>query len=192
MAIIKSVQLSQTVFKEGNYPPPLEREVAFVGRSNVGKSSLLNALFQRKVARISSTPGKTRSINFYIVNESAYFVDLPGYGYAKAPMKEKAKWEALILDYFKTRGTLSLIALLMDSRHPFQPIDRQTLDWIGHYCIPYLVLLTKADKLSRNEQSITLRRVKSEITSWGSPLVLMVSTEKRQGLDELLNILLQN
>ena len=97
--MIKSVELNKTVFKKGNYPVPLTREIAFSGRSNVGKSSLLNALFGRRLAKISSTPGKTRSINFYTVNGEIYFVDLPGYGYARASMKEKEKWESLFQWY---------------------------------------------------------------------------------------------
>jgi GTP-binding protein len=188
--MIKSVELNKTVFKKGNYPVPLTREIAFSGRSNVGKSSLLNALFGRRLAKISSTPGKTRSINFYTVNGEIYFVDLPGYGYARASMKEKEKWESLILDYFDTRKNISLMTVLMDSRHPFQAVDRQMLDWVVHYSVPFVVVLTKADKLSRNQQAITVRSVKKEIALWGSPPVLMVSAENRQGIEELLSLLL--
>jgi GTP-binding protein len=189
--VIKSVELCRTVFKSGEYPPPLEREIAFAGRSNVGKSSLLNSLFGRKLAHTSSTPGKTRSINFYTVNGSVYFVDLPGYGYAKASIKEKEKWERLIIDYFDSRKSLSLLAVLMDSRHPLQAVDRQMLEWVIYYSLPYLVVLTKADKLSRSQQSITLKSVKDGLSECGSlPPVFMVSAEKRQGIEELVNTLL--
>jgi len=181
----------RTVFAKGEYPPPLRREIAFAGRSNVGKSSLLNSLFGRKLAKTSSTPGKTRSINFYGVNREIYFVDLPGYGYAKASMSEREKWKKLIIDYFESREELSLVVVLVDIRHPLQPADIQMLEWVTYYTIPFILVLTKADKLSRNQQIIAEKSIKDELASLGVyPPVFVVSAVKKQGIEKLLIALL--
>jgi len=189
--MVKSAELVRTVYTKGEYPPPLRREIAFAGRSNVGKSSLLNALFGRKLAKTSSTPGKTRSINFYGVNGEIYFVDLPGYGYAKASMSEREKWQRLITDYFESREDLSLVVMLVDIRHPLQPADEQMLEWLTHYSIPFVLVLTKADKLSKNRQLQMKRSITEEVAFWGKPPVFAVSSEKRQGTEELLGVLIQ-
>lgn len=188
---VKSAELIKTVFAKGEYPPPMKREIAFAGRSNVGKSSLLNSLFGRRLAKTSSTPGKTRSINFYGVNGEIYFVDLPGYGYAKASMSEREKWQRLITDYFESREGISLVVLLVDIRHPLQPADRQMLDWVTYYAIPYVLVLTKADKLSKSRQQQSKKSISEEVATWGRPPVFSVSAENRQGIEELLKTLLQ-
>ncbi|CCU86020.1 MULTISPECIES: ribosome biogenesis GTP-binding protein YihA/YsxC [Mesotoga] len=188
---VKSTELVRTVFSKGEYPPPLRREIAFAGRSNVGKSSLLNSLFGRKLAKTSSTPGKTRSINFYGVNREIYFVDLPGYGYAKASMTEREKWKKLIIDYFESREELSLVVVLVDIRHPLQPADIQMLEWVTYYAIPFILVLTKADKLSRSQQIIAEKSIKAELASLGVyPPVFVVSAVKKQGIEKLLIALL--
>jgi GTP-binding protein len=188
---VKSAELVKTVFAKGEYPSPIKREIAFAGRSNVGKSSLLNSLFGRRLAKTSSTPGKTRSINFYVVNGEIFFVDLPGYGYAKASMSEREKWQRLITDYFESREGLSLVVLLVDIRHPLQPADKQMLDWVTYYAIPYVLVLTKADKLSKSRQQQSKKSICEEVSVWGRPPVFSVSAENRQGIEELLKTLLQ-
>ncbi|MBD3226076.1 MAG: YihA family ribosome biogenesis GTP-binding protein [Caldithrix sp.] len=133
-------------------PHPNLPEIAFAGRSNVGKSSLLNAITHRKhIAKISSKPGKTRLINYFEVSESFYFVDLPGYGYAGVSNKDKEKWKRLIEAYIVNNKRLRLICLLMDSRHEMQSSDEQMSRWLDFLNIPYVIVLTKTDKLSGNQ-----------------------------------------
>ncbi|MFA6976996.1 MAG: ribosome biogenesis GTP-binding protein YihA/YsxC, partial [Mesotoga sp.] len=119
------------------------------------------------------------------------FVDLPGYGYAKASMSEREKWQRLITDYFESREGLSLVVLLVDIRHPLQPADKQMLDWVTYYAIPYVLVLTKADKLSKSRQQQSKKSISEEVSVWGRPPVFSVSAENRQGIEELLKTLLQ-
>jgi GTP-binding protein len=124
------------------------REIAFLGRSNVGKSSLINKLCGRKsLARSSSDPGKTREMNYYLINKQFYFVDLPGYGYAKVPEQVRSSWGKLIEQYLKSRDPLSLVVQLVDARHDPTELDMMMVGWLDYYNIPFLVALTKADKL---------------------------------------------
>jgi GTP-binding protein len=124
------------------------KEVAFLGRSNVGKSSLINKLCSRKsLARQSSDPGKTRELNYYLINKEFYFVDLPGYGYAKVPEQVRSSWGKLIEQYLKSRTQLSLVVQLVDARHEPTELDMLMVGWLDYYAIPFLVALTKADKL---------------------------------------------
>ena len=124
------------------------KEVAFLGRSNVGKSSLINKLCNRKsLARTSSEPGKTRELNYYLINKQFYFVDLPGYGYAKLPEQIRSSWGKLIEQYLKSREQLSMVLQLVDSRHDPTELDMMMVGWLDYYDIPFVVALTKADKL---------------------------------------------
>lgn len=124
------------------------KEVAFLGRSNVGKSSLINKLCGRKsLARASAEPGKTRELNYYSINREFYFVDLPGYGYAKLPAQIRSSWGKLIEQYLKTRDELSMVVQLVDSRHEPTELDMMMVGWLDYYDIPFIVALTKADKL---------------------------------------------
>lgn len=188
--ILKKVELYKTVFEKGHYPAEMEREIAFVGRSNVGKSSLLNAIFNKKLAKTSSTPGKTRSINFYTIEDRYYFVDLPGYGYSKASKKDSQKWADLIRDYFQNRSSISLVILLLDSRHKLQDNDKQMIEWLTFYGIPFIATLTKVDKLSNNQLSAAVKEFKKELKIWGPPPVVPVSAEKKKGIEELLEIIM--
>jgi GTP-binding protein len=124
------------------------KEVAFLGRSNVGKSSLINKLCARKsLARQSQEPGKTRELNYYLINKQFYFVDLPGYGYARVPEQVRSSWGKLIEQYLKTRDQLCLVVQLVDARHEPTELDKMMVGWLEYYDIPFLVVLTKADKL---------------------------------------------
>ena len=154
-------------------PPDEGREVAFVGRSNAGKSSAINRLCARRaLARTSATPGRTRLLNFFALDEEALvrIVDLPGYGYAKAPKSEQAKWAKLIEAYLAHRRSLAGLVLLADSRLPLKPNDEQLLDWSRASELPTLVLLTKADKLSRNAQARAVANARSRLPMNAQPL----------------------
>lgn len=133
-------------------PAELLPEIAFAGRSNVGKSSLLNAILNRKkLVKTSSTPGKTQLINYFEIDQKYYFVDLPGYGYAKTPKKVSASWRKMMEDYILNSAELKFVCLLIDARHDLQLSDQQMSDWLNYNNIPYIVVLTKADKLSKSK-----------------------------------------
>ncbi len=165
-------------------PPDEGREVAFVGRSNAGKSSAINRLCTRRaLARTSSTPGRTRLLNFFALDEDALIrlVDLPGYGYAKAPKTEQAQWAKLIEAYLANRHSLAGLVLLADSRLPLKPTDEQLLDWSRASELPALVLLTKADKLKRNAQTRAVANARSRLPANAEPLAF--SAVSGLGLD---------
>ena len=135
-----------------NCPPGDKPEYAFIGRSNVGKSSLINMLTNHKnLAKTSAKPGKTQLINHFLVDDKWYLVDLPGYGWAKVSKQEKKKWKGMITDYLLHRENLFLLFVLLDSRHPPQPIDMEFIQWTGEQGIPVSIILTKTDKISRNK-----------------------------------------
>ncbi len=145
------VSFLTSVFALQQLPPPEYPEIAFAGRSNVGKSSLINRLIQRKnLVKTSARPGKTQSLNFFSVDDSLYLVDLPGYGYAKVPKKMKDSWLRLITGYLETRESLKCVVVIIDLRHALKVIDRQLVDWLRSSGIPHLLIYTKIDKLSAN------------------------------------------
>ena len=136
-------------------------EIAFVGRSNVGKSSAINALARRRrLAFVSKTPGRTQALNFFELGGAGRLVDLPGYGYAKVPKPLRERWEPLVGGYLAQRATLAGVVVVMDARHPLTPLDRQLLDWIEPFRRPALFLLAKADKLKRAQRSAALAEVR--------------------------------
>lgn len=138
------------------------KEIAFLGRSNVGKSSLINTLCSRKsLARSSSSPGKTRELNYYLINKQFHYVDLPGYGFAKVPEQIRSSWGKLIEQYLKTRRQLVLVVVLVDSRHEPTALDMMMVGWLEYYDIPFLVALTKADKLPRSKVAHYVQDAKS-------------------------------
>lgn len=168
-------------------PPPGPPEIAFAGRSNVGKSSAINALVARKaLARTSKTPGRTQTINFYALGERARLVDLPGYGYARVPQSMRQEWRALVDGYLRAARTLVGVVLVMDARHPLTPLDEQLLAWLGERRL--LALLTKADKLSRRAQQALLTDMRARMR--GSEVTLF-SGVTRQGVDECRDLLEQ-
>jgi GTP-binding protein len=161
-------------------------EVAFVGRSNVGKSSALNVLANRKrLAFVSKTPGRTQLINFFSFGENARLVDLPGYGYAKVPHGVREDWGKLVAGYLQTRRSLLGVVSLMDSRRPLTPLDRQLLEWLVPLRRQLLVLLTKSDKLTKSEQGRTLAATKKALASLGVPgECVLFSSQTRQGVED--------
>jgi GTP-binding protein len=165
-------------------PPPGPLEIAFAGRSNVGKSSAINALTGRKrLAFTSKTPGRTQTINFFELGPNARLVDLPGYGYAKVPQPVRAQWRTLVDSYMRSRDTLAGVVLVMDARHPLTTLDLQLIDFLGE--VRLLALLSKADKLSRAEQARTLASVKASLRGE----VRLFSSLSGQGVDECRDLL---
>lgn len=162
-------------------------EVAFIGRSNVGKSSLLNALLGRKsLARTSGTPGKTQQFNYYLIDDALYFVDLPGYGYAKISRDQRERWGRFIGAYLTEREQLRLVFHLVDSRHEPTRLDRDILEVMRGGRVPYVIVLTKADKLSGNERTKSERRVKELLESYAMEVpVILTSAKTRRNIGEL-------
>ena len=165
-------------------PKPTTPEVSFVGRSNVGKSSLLNRLLGRKqLARVSSVPGKTANINFFDV-DGVKFVDLPGYGYAKVSHTEKQRWADLIGGYFEQERSFNLVISLVDIRHEAQKLDLQMVDFLTEAELPFVVALTKADKITRNKQSQAAAALRSSF-GLSQEQIIITSSETGLGIDEL-------
>lgn len=163
-------------------------EVAFAGRSNVGKSSLLNALVgQKQLARTSNTPGRTREVNFFLLDERAFLVDLPGYGYAKAPKSQVKGWNRLIEDYLKGRAGLKRVFLLIDSRHGLKSSDQPILKLMDVSAVSYQVVLTKVDKLKKGELETVMTRTAAELAKHPAahPEILATSSAKGTGMAEL-------
>jgi len=163
-------------------------EVAFAGRSNVGKSSLINALLGRKaLARTSNTPGRTREINYFTLGEQLYLVDMPGYGYARASKTQIAGWTQLILDYLRGRTALTRVFLLIDSRHGLKQNDREIMAMLDEMAVSYQIVLTKLDKLKVVERDKAVAHVTGELAAHPAayPEVIGTSAEKRFGLEEL-------
>jgi GTP-binding protein len=167
-------------------PPDAGAEVAFVGRSNAGKSSAINALANHtRLAFVSKTPGRTQLINFFTMGDGSALVDLPGYGYAKVPPSVKAHWESVLADYVSGRQALRGLVLIMDARHPLKPGDLQLLDWYAPTGKPVHCLLTKADKLSKSEQINTLRQVRGQLgLSHRDATAQLFSSLKKTGIED--------
>jgi GTP-binding protein len=155
---ISSARFVKSATQPDDFPRDQRPEIAFCGRSNIGKSSLLNTLTDaRGLARTSSSPGRTQTINFFLINDRIYFVDLPGYGYAKVPKVVKEKWGVMIEGYLRDREQLKLALMLVDSRMPPMESDVMMKQWLDHHRIPNAVVLTKIDKISRNQLNQALR-----------------------------------
>jgi len=159
---VRSVEFVKSASGAGGHPAVGPPEVAFVGRSNVGKSSLLNRLVGRKsLARVSRTPGRTQLVNYFMVNGELFFVDLPGYGFAKVPREIRATWDAMMQTYLDRRDRIALAVQLVDARRPATPIDRETAEWLAAAGLPTLVVLTKFDKLKASERRRALKEAES-------------------------------
>ncbi|MTH76285.1 ribosome biogenesis GTP-binding protein YihA/YsxC [Paracoccus aestuariivivens] len=173
--------------------PPADRpEVCFAGRSNVGKSSLINALTGRKsLARASNTPGRTQEVNYFTLGEKAYLVDLPGYGFAKAPVAVVAKWQALLKNYLQGRPTLRRAFALIDSRHGVKDVDHEILRLLDRAAVPFQVVLTKTDKINRQELDAVVKQVEEALQKHPAayPEIVVTSSEKGEGIATLRAII---
>lgn len=149
---IKSAEFIDSIYDLRTLPSSVLSEFVFVGRSNVGKSSLINTICNKKrLAKIGSVPGKTRQLNYFLINEEYYLVDLPGYGYAKVPEQIRAGWRKLVEDYISERENVNMVFVLIDARHEPTYLDELMVSWLEYYEIPFAVVLTKADKISKNK-----------------------------------------
>ncbi|MCF8024922.1 MAG: ribosome biogenesis GTP-binding protein YihA/YsxC [Desulfobacteraceae bacterium] len=182
---ITSATFDKSAAAPGQYPPAGLAEIAFAGRSNVGKSSLINTLVNRKhLVKTGGTPGKTRLINFFIINNAFSFVDLPGYGYAKVSASEREKWGKMVETYLRTRSTLKGAVVLQDIRRMPGEQETELLDFLGHFQIPAIMVLTKADKFSKNKQIAQARRIQQAL-DLETDETLCFSAKSRQGTDAL-------
>ncbi len=188
MSLFQQAVFLTTVAHLRDLPRDVVREVAFAGRSNAGKSSAINTLAGRvRLAYVSKTPGRTQHLNYFTLAEGRYFVDLPGYGYAKAPEGIRSQWEGLVGPYLGKREQLVGLVVIMDIRRPLTDLDLRLIDWFRPTGRPIHILLSKADKLSRQEQTTVLRAVKAELATWddaGLYSVQLFSSLKRTGVDE--------
>ena len=187
MKINKS-ELEAVAVKPAQYPPEDIPEIAFAGRSNVGKSSLLNLITGRKsLARVSGSPGKTRTINFYRCNDEFRIVDLPGYGFAKVSRAESEKWGAMIEGYLENRSTLRKVVQLVDIRHKPSAQDVQMYEYLKYYGLDGIVVATKADKVSSNQRAACVKLIRQTLGMGRDDLVIPVSALKKSGDEELLD-----
>jgi len=187
--LIKTSELLATVVRKDGYPPEGPPEIAFAGRSNVGKSSLLNLITNRKkLAKVSGSPGKTRTINFFAINGDDFrIVDLPGYGYARVSKSESGKWGAMVEEYLSGREALKAVCVLLDIRHEPTGQDKQLLEYLAYHDIKRLLVATKADKVGTNARHKQLSMIRGAIGASADEPVVCVSALKRTGVEELLS-----
>ncbi len=190
--VIKTAEFIKSSGKWQDCPEPTMPEYAFIGRSNVGKSSLINAMMKRKdLAKTSQTPGKTQLINHFLVNENWYLTDLPGYGYARVSKSLRRDFEKLITNYILNRKNLVNLFVLIDVRHQPQKIDIEFIEWCGENSVPFSIVFTKADKLKPNAALSNVEHYKTELLkTWeGLPEIYLTSAEKHTGTDEVLDFI---
>lgn len=190
MPIFRNAQFEISIAKPGGLPPPVGAEVAFAGRSNAGKSSAINTLAgHTRLAYVSKTPGRTQLINFFRLNCGAALVDLPGYGYAKVPEAIRKQWGHLLETYLRKRENLIGLVLIMDSRHPLTPLDHNMIGWFAPTGRPIHILLTKSDKLSRNQASAAKAFVRQALAGLGPQVsVQLFSSLKKTGVEEVESV----
>lgn len=189
MKINKS-ELECVAVKPAQYPATDKKEIAFAGRSNVGKSSLLNMITGRKsLARVSGNPGKTRTINFYLCNDEFRIVDLPGYGYAKVSRAESEKWGEMMESYLEKRENLVKVVQLVDIRHKPSAQDVQMYDYLKYYNLDGIVVATKADKVSNNERQKCLKEIRTTLGMNKEDIIIPCSALKKTGCDQLLDVI---
>ncbi len=186
MSLFRGATFYITAHHLSDLPPPLGPEIAFAGRSNAGKSSAINTLVDHnRLAFVSKTPGRTQQINFFSLPGGAFLVDLPGYGYAKVQRELRSHWEQLLSTYLQTRGSLFGMVLIMDARHPLTPLDSRMLGWFASTGKPVHVLLSKADKLARQEAQKTLHAVQTKLRDYAPNYTAQLfSSLKKQGMEE--------
>ncbi|AOY75944.1 ribosome biogenesis GTP-binding protein YihA/YsxC [Clostridium formicaceticum] len=185
---IKTSDFVTSAVAPSQYPEGLLPEIALVGRSNVGKSSTINTMLGRKkLARISATPGKTRTINFFMINQEFYLVDLPGYGYAKVSKTEKASWGKTMETYLANRQNLQEVILLVDIRHEPTNDDKMMYDWLKHFGYGSIVIATKLDKISKSQLQKHLKIIRQKLQMEKEDHILPISSLKKQGVEEVWN-----
>lgn len=188
--IIKKSDLETVAVKPSQYPAENLKEIAFAGRSNVGKSSLLNLITNRKkLARVSGSPGKTRTINFYIINDEFRVVDLPGYGYAKVSKSMSEGWGEMMETYLGNRPNLVKVIQLVDIRHAPSKQDVEMYNYLRHYGLDGIVVATKADKVSRNQLPKHIKEIRQTLKLSQEDKVIPVSALKKTGYEELLEVM---
>ncbi|MEZ3504757.1 MAG: ribosome biogenesis GTP-binding protein YihA/YsxC [Lachnospiraceae bacterium] len=188
--VIKQVELETVCGITSRLPENTRPEVAFAGKSNVGKSSLINGLLNRKsLARISSQPGKTQTINFYNVNNEVYLVDLPGYGYAKVSEETKAKWGRMIERYLHSSGQLKAVFLLIDIRHEPSANDRDMYNWVVYQGYEPIIIATKLDKIKRSQVQKQMKLLREGLQLVPGTRIIPFSAETKQGRDEIWEII---
>ena len=188
--VIKSVQLETVCGITSKLPDNILPEIGFAGKSNVGKSSLINGIMNRKsLARTSSQPGKTQTINFYNVNEVFYLVDLPGYGYAKANQEVKAQWGKMIERYLHSSKQLKAVFLLIDIRHDPSANDKQMYQWMRHYGFDPIIIATKLDKINRSQIQKQLKAIRVGLEAQKDTIIIPYSSLSKQGREEIYDLL---
>lgn len=188
--VIKNVSLETVCGITSKLPQNAHMEFAFAGKSNVGKSSLINGLMNRKsLARTSAQPGKTQTINFYNINDQMYFVDLPGYGYARVSEQEKAKWGKMIEDYLHQSKQLKAVFLLIDIRHEPSGNDKLMYDWILHQGFEPIIIATKLDKISRGQVPKHLKMIREGLGVIKDTVIIPYSAQTKQGREEIYELL---
>lgn len=190
--VIKTADFIKSSGKWQECPEPNKPEYAFIGRSNVGKSSLINAMMNQKdLAKTSQTPGKTQLINHFLVNENWFLTDLPGYGYAKVSKVQRKDFEKLITNYILNRKNLVNLFVLVDARHSPQKIDLEFIEWCGENGVPFSIVFTKADKLKPNAAVKNVENYKEELLkTWEDlPEIYVTSAEKKEGTEEILHFI---
>jgi GTP-binding protein len=189
--IIKSAEFIKSAVNPSHYPPEALPEIAFAGRSNVGKSSLINCLVNRKhLVKTSSTPGRTQLLNFFNINEEMVFVDLPGYGYAKVPVEIRKTWGPMIEKYLAGRKTLAGVTLILDIRRDPADDEHNLIGWLNHQHIPLILVLTKADKLSKSNQKNRVSAIQENLPQKTGELICF-SAKTRQGKDKVWETILE-
>jgi GTP-binding protein len=185
-SLFRHAEFEISVAQPDGLPPPFAPEIAFAGRSNAGKSSAINTLVgHTRLAYVSKMPGRTQLINLFRLRNGAALVDLPGYGYAQVPEKVRRQWQGLLERYLTERPNLVGLVLIMDARRPFTELDRKMVGWFGVTGRPIHCLLTKADKLTRQEQAVALREAKKIAGEFGAPItVQLFSSLKKTGMEE--------
>lgn len=194
MLKIASAEFIKSIYDLRTLPKTVLSEFVFVGRSNVGKSSLINKICnKKKLAKIGSVPGKTRQLNYFLINNEFYLVDLPGYGYAKVPEQIRAGWRKLVEDYISNRQNVNLVFLLIDARHDPTYLDELMVSWLEYYEIPYVIVLSKSDKISKNKMDKQIYRASKIVNNDELCLdFLPFSIITGEGKNEILKLIKDN
>lgn len=194
----RKVFAGQTEFRYGvnsldQMPPATLSEIAFAGRSNVGKSSLINALLGRGIAHVSKTPGRTQQLNFFNVSETFYLVDMPGYGYAKVSKDKKANWDQLIKDYLRGRTSLRCVFVLVDSRRGLKDVDLDMMKMLDEAAVQYRIIITKSDEPKAAELAEVIAQTETALKKHPAayPFAMPVSSQEKKGLDDLQNAVME-